>query len=273
MIANNLRFVRRDLAPCDAQTFRTQRYRRLKGKTLKQILLHRFINQYGYDKGEVTATAIIDDILALVELYYRYTDHSFLKAGQMVWHAVPIDEHCMKHKSMAQTRLQPVVLDIVTESDIEDWKAPMHHREIRLKKIERWTQQAYDQGAVLSQLDLAVLLTTSEMTAGQYVREYHNIYNRPLPTRGNIQLIGSGQTHKRQIITLHLKGFLVPTICQKTNHSKEAVERYIHDYEAIRLLATKFDDVDLISRIVRLKPSVVNQYLDFIPLDSTPNES
>lgn len=268
MIAKELRYLRRDLRPCNGQPWRSQRYMRLKGKTLKQMLLHRFLNQYGYDKGEVTAGAIIDDILQLVEQYYRFSDHSFIKQGQMVWHAVPIDEQCKRHKSMAQTRTMPVVLDMITESDIEDWKAPMHHRELRLKKIERWTTQAYDQGALLSQLDLAVLLTTSEMTAGQYVREYHNIYNRPLPTRGNIQLIGSGQTHKKQIITLHLKGYLVPTICQKTNHSKEAVERYIHDYEAIRLLATKFDDVELISRIVRLKATVVKQYLDLIPLDS-----
>jgi len=268
MLANHLPFVRRDLDDCSAPVLADRRYKRLKGKTLKHILLHRFLHQYGYDKGPVTAGAIIDDILLLVEQYYRYSDHSFLKQGQMVWHAVPVDEPCAKHKSMAQTRLQPVVLDIISDADIEDLKSPLHHRELRLKKIERWTEQAYDQGALLSQLDLAVLLTTSEMTAGQYVREYHNLYHRPLPTRGNIQLIGGGQTHKREIVTLHLKGHLVPAICKLTNHSKESVERYIHDYEAIKLLAAKFDDVDLISRIVRLKTSVVQQYLDFVPLDS-----
>jgi len=50
-----------------------------------------------------------------------------------------------------------------------------------------------------------VLLTTTTVTTGQYVREYHTIYNKPLPTRGNIQLLGSGQTHKKQIIAFHLK--------------------------------------------------------------------
>jgi hypothetical protein len=272
MIAKHLRFIRRDLDDCSEPTMRERRYKRLKGKTLRQILLHRFLTQYGYDKGAVTAGAIIDDMLLLIEQYYRYSDQSFLKQGQMVWHAVPIDEPCAKHKSMAQTRLQPVVLDIISQSDIEDWKLPLHHRELRLKKIERWTHQAHDQGALLSQLDLAVLLTTTETTAGQYVREYHNIYSRPLPTRGNVQLIGSGQTHKREIITLHLKGYLVPLICKMTNHSKESVERYIHDYEAIKLLASKFDDIDLISRIVRLKASVVQQYLDLLPLDSVTEE-
>jgi hypothetical protein len=113
-------------------------------------------------------------------------------------------------------------------------------------------------------------LISSTIIIGQYVCEYQNLYNRLLPACGNIQLIGGGrgQIHKRQIIALHLKGFLVPTICQGTNHSKESVERYIRDFESIKLLASKFGDVDVISRIVRLTPSVVKQYLDLVPLDS-----
>ena len=88
---------------------------------------------------------------------------------------------------MAKTKLKPVILDIISDQDIEDMQKPLHHREIRMKKVERWTNQAYDQGALLSQLDLAVLFGVNEYTAGQYVREYYALYNRPLPTRGNIQ--------------------------------------------------------------------------------------
>ena len=72
MIGKNLRFVRRDLQDCSSEAMNERRYRRLKGKTLKQILLHRFLSQYGYDKGAITASAIIDDLLLLVEQYYRY---------------------------------------------------------------------------------------------------------------------------------------------------------------------------------------------------------
>lgn len=268
MIAKNLPFLPRDTRDHSPQAFALQEYKRIRGKSLKHILLDRFINNYGYDKGTVTASAIVDDVLTLIEQFYRYSDNSFLKQGQMVWPAVPINEYPRKGKSIAQTKLRPVVLDIITDSDIEDMKTPLHHRELRLKKIERWTHQAFDQGALLTQLDLAVLLTSTTVTTGQYVREFENMYNRPLPTRGNVQLIGGGQTHKKKIIALHLKGYLVPTICQKTNHSKEAVERYIRDFESVRLLSTKFDDPDVISRIIRLTTPVVKQYLDLIPLDS-----
>jgi hypothetical protein len=268
MIAKNLRFLPRNTSDFSPPAIAFREYKRMKGKSLKHIVVDRFLNHYGYDKGTVTASAIVDDLLALIEQYYRYHDQSFLKPGQMVWHAVPLDEYPKKGKSMAQTKLKPVVLDIITDDDIEDLRLPIHSRGLKIKKVERWTTQAFDQGALLSQLDLAVLLATSTVTAGDYVREYHSLYNRPLPTRGNIQLIGGGQTHKRVIVALHLKGYLVPTICQKTNHSKEAVERYIRDFESVRLLSTKFDDPEVISRIIRLSPSVVKQYLDLLPLDS-----
>ncbi len=268
MIAKNLQFLPRDTRDFSPQSLAQARHKRMKGKTLRHILLDRFLNHYGYDKGAVTAAAIIDDLLAPIEQYYPYTDQSFLKPGQMVWHAVPIEEYPRKGKSMRETKLTPVVLDLITDDNIEDLRIPVHSRTLKIKKVERWTTQAYDQGALLSQLDLAVLLTNNEATTGAYVREYQNLYHRALPTRGNIQLIGSGQTHKRVIIALHLKGYLVPTICHKTNHSKEAVERYIRDFESVKLLSTKFEDIDVISRIIRLSPSVVKQSLDLLPLDS-----
>jgi hypothetical protein len=74
MIGNNLRFVRRDLEDCSSEAINERRYRRLKGKTLKQILLHRFLNQYGYDKGAITASAIIDEIDGVLAKHYAFTD-------------------------------------------------------------------------------------------------------------------------------------------------------------------------------------------------------
>ena len=263
-----LKFINRDTRDHSAPAFAMRQYSRIKNKTLKHILLDRFLNQYGYDKGAVTAQAIVDDLLGIVEQYYRFTDNSFLKQGQMVWPAVPIDEYPRKGKSMAQTKLKPVVLDIICEDDIEALRTPIYYRDMRMKKIERWTHQAYDQGALLSQLDLAMLLGVKEQTAGIYTREYFSTYGKPLPTRGNVQLLGSGQTHKQEIIGLYLEGYLVPTICQKTNHSKEAVERYIRDFEAIRMLHLKFDDLETISLITRLSQRVVNQYVDLIPMET-----
>lgn len=270
MTLNNLKFMNRDTRDHSSQAMALRRYKRMKGKTLKHILLDRFLNQYGYDKGTVTAQAIVEDVLEIIEQYYRFNDNSFLKQGQLVWPAVPVDEYPARGKSIAQTKLIPVVLDFLIDEDLETLKQPtaLRPRELKLQRVERWTTQAFDQGALLTQLDLAVLLGVNEFTAGKYVREYQSLYNRMLPTRGNIQDLGGAQTHKQQIIALHLKGYLVPTICQKTNHSKEAVERYIRDFVSVRLLHREFKEIETISLIIRLSKGVVQQYIDLIPVET-----
>ncbi len=246
---DKLKFLPRDTRDHSAQAIAERRSNRLKGKTLKHILIDRFLTQYGFDKGYVTALAIVTDILRIVEQFYLFHEHSFLREGQLVWLAPPVDEFPEKGKSMAQTKLIPIILDFITDNDIEDMKIPIHHGELRLKKCERWTNQAYDQGALLSNLDLAVLLHVNETTAAEYVREYLSLYGKHLPTRGNVQLIGPGQTHKQAIITDYLNGYSTPKICQRTNHSKDAVERYIRNFEAVRLLSKKFDDLNTISLV------------------------
>ena len=84
-------------------------------------------------------------------------------------------------------------------------------------------------------------------------------------------------THKREIITLYLQGCLTPTIARKTRHSKDAVDRYIKDYESVKLVRTATADIDKISQITHLSKRVINQYLDLIPIDELeniePNES
>ena len=82
MTASNLKFISRDTRNHSASAVTFRQYKRIKGKNLKHILLDRFLNQYGYDKGTVTAQAIVEDLLGIIQQYYRFTDNSFLKQGQ-----------------------------------------------------------------------------------------------------------------------------------------------------------------------------------------------
>ena len=247
-----------------------RKFNRLNGKSLQRVLLHRFLSHYGYDKGEVTAKAIVGDILSLIERYYVYSPNSdgiHLSHGQLVWLAPPIDEFPKRAKTIAQTKMKPVVLTFISQEDIESLKGGFKSRELRLRRLERWTNEAFDQGALLTQLDLAILLNVCDSLIGEYVAEYQSLTGKLLPTRGNVQDMGGAISHKTEIISLYLQGYLTPTIATKTNHSKEAVERYIRDYEVVKLLAEKFDDPQQISLIARLSKKVVSQYLDLIPND------
>jgi len=246
-----------------------KKFKRMNGKSLHTLLLHRFIHHYGYDKGEVTAKAIVDDILRLIERYFvvcKPDDGSLnLKYGQMAWLAVPIDEEARKGKSMAETKTEPVVLTFISDEDIESLKNGFSSRELRIKRMVRWLNEAFDQGALLNQLDLAILLNICDSVVSNYINDYQRTTGRILPTRGNIQDLSGAITHKREIIALYLQGYLTPVIAKKTNHSKEAVDRYIRDYETVKLLTKVSTDPEVIGRMARLSKKVVQQYLDLIP--------
>ena len=136
-----------------------KKVRRINDKSLRQLLIHRFLNDYGYDKGEVTATAIVDDILKTVEEYFVITlpleklatadqlpEERLLRYGQLVWMAVPIDEYPERGKAIVKTRMKPIILTYVASEDVESFRDGFTSRQLRIKRLVRWCHQAYDQG-------------------------------------------------------------------------------------------------------------------------------
>jgi transcriptional regulator with XRE-family HTH domain len=246
-----------------------KKYRRLKDKNLEQLLLNRFLNNYGYEKGEITAKAIINDILKLVDDYFLVStlddDQHHIHFGQLVYMAVPVDEYPKRGKAIAQTRLKPVVLSFVADEDIEHIAHGFDSKSLRKKRLVRWVDEAFDQAALLTQLDLAMLLGVTESVVSQYVNEIQK-EGRLLPTRGNIHDLSGAITHKREIITLFLEGYFTPEIAMKTKHSNEAVDRYIRDYQRVQILwQNHITNLDQISQLTRLSKRVVQQYVDLLP--------
>lgn len=111
----------------------------MSGKSLRNLLLFRFLHHYGYDKGEVTAKPIVDDILSLIERYFvvcKPDDNSlYLQYVQMAWLAVPIDEKTGRGKSISETKTKPVVLTFISDEDIESLKYGVSSRELRIKRM------------------------------------------------------------------------------------------------------------------------------------------
>ncbi len=246
-----------------------KKIRRLKDKNLEQLLLYRFLNHYGYDKGTITAKAIISDIIKLIDNYYLVStlddDQHHVNHGQLVYMAVPVDEFPKRGKSIAQTRLKPVVLSFITDADIEHIAHGFDSKSLRKKRLTRWIDETFDQGALLTQLDISMLLGVCDAVVSGYVNEIQN-EGKLLPTRGNIHDLSGAITHKREIITLYLDGYLTPEIAMKTKHSKEAVDRYIRDYHRVEILWKHgITNTDQISQMIRLSKKVVMQYVDLLP--------
>jgi hypothetical protein len=243
--------------------------RRLKSKSLRQLLLYRFLNHYGYDRGEITAKAIIDDILQLIDDYFLVSslddDLRHLHSGQLVYLGVSVDDFPKRNQSVANTRLKPVILSFITNADIDHIAHGFDTTSLRKKRLIRWVYEAFDQGALLTQLDLSILLGVCDGVISKYVNEIQS-EGILLPTRGNIHDLSGAITHKREIITLYLQGYLTPEIAVKTNHSKESVDRYIKDYHRVETLWKHgITDLDQISQLSRLSKRVAQQYVDLLP--------
>ncbi|MDY0152026.1 MAG: DUF1670 domain-containing protein [Candidatus Cloacimonas sp.] len=167
----------------------------------------------------------------------------FSSSKELVWMAVPVDEYPQRAKSISQTRMKPVVLSFLSDEDVDHIAHGFDSTSLRKKRLSRWVDQAFDQGALLTQLDLSCLLGVCDAVVSKYVNEIQRS-GEILPTRGNIHDLSGAITHKREIITLYLENYLTPEIAIKTNHSKEAVDRYIKDYHRVETL-WKHDITDL----------------------------
>ena len=85
--------------PLTKEQIQLKKFKRLKAKSLEQLLLYRFLNHYGYDKGEVVAKTIIKDILELIDNFFLVSslddDLHHINCGQLVcwsgWRCQPMN--------------------------------------------------------------------------------------------------------------------------------------------------------------------------------------
>ena len=255
--------------PLTKEQIQLKKSRRLKDKNIKNLLLYRFLYHYGYSGGEITAKAIIDDILKVVENYFLVSsiddDLHHVNYGQLVYMAVDVEGYPKRGQSIADTKLRPVVLSMVTDDDHNVYAHGFDFTTLRKNRIKRWCDQAFDQGGLLTQLDLSILLGICDATISKYVQQIQST-GHLLPTRGNIHDLSGAITHKREIITLYLENYTTPEIAMKTNHSREAVDRYIQDYHRVELLWQHgITDLTQISQLARLSKRVAQQYIDLLP--------
>lgn len=228
-------------------------------KSMKTVLCSRFISEYGFLGGKEVIELIVNDLLKIVNEHQLPL--SKVKKGQIVWQAVAKDETSSYGKSMSETRTIPVVLTLVSDEDINMRINGISITQIRKKVTERIMKEADDQKGTLSQPDIALLLAISRASVGKYIREIQNEKGIILPYRGTIHDMGPTVTHKREIVRLKLQKMSTPEIARRTNHSEEAVDRYINDYERVTRISGIFEPID-IAYITNLNESLVIEYLD-----------
>lgn len=235
---------------------------RAKRRSLPELLVHKFLTEYGYDHGPVIARAIVDDILATVEKCYA--EH--IPPKTVLWLAVCRDKKGRERKQITLGDLVPVQLRMVTEDEIELLadkelrKTMQARRTFNRARFARWCFEAYEQGAVLTQLDLSLLSGLSERVIREALQAYESETGTIVPTRGTVHDMGSGVTHKAEVVRRWLRHQSPLKIARDLSHSQDAVDRYIADFQKVRLLAQKLPAADL-PALTGLSKHLVKQYL------------
>lgn len=249
-------------------------------RSLKQQLQSKFLNEYGYERGPVVASAIVADILDQIE--QAYSDQ--LPPGHLNWLAVPLKNGC-KGKSPDIKELVTVRLQMVTEQEVallNDQKLlgqQAAKRAFNQQRFARWCQEAYAQGGLLTLFDLSLLSGLGEAQAGNLLRQYEQEHQITLPTRGTVHDIGPAVSHKAEVIRRFLRAQSPATIARDLNHTQQAVDSYIKDYEVTRKLVQKFPikEVPALSRrsasLVKEHVKLIRQYEPDLVFHSTRGRS
>jgi hypothetical protein len=131
---------------------------------------------------------------------------------------------------------------------------------MRRHRIERLTRQTYDQGALLTYEDLALLLTTSPATVKRDVF-FLRKDGKFIMTRGTKLDMGPGLSHKSVILDLYFKGYSFTDIELKTNHSETSVKRYLSDFLQVATLYRQDFSHQQIRLIAQKSDRLVKEYI------------
>ena len=206
--------------------YQSEQARRLKIKTQEQRLVKLAVDGAGLSYWEAETLAEV-----VKEVFFTEPADTPLRSGQMYYECAEASEGA--GKPLNECRLARVVL---TLHDPEDIKLDAGAR--RRQCILRLTEEAREQGGLLSQEDLAALLFCDVRTVRRDIREFRTKEIR-VATRGQQKDIGPGVTHRAVAIRHWIDGMEPVEVARRINHSLTAVERYLHTFARVAFLTQK----------------------------------
>lgn len=191
-------------------------------------------------------------------LYFQEHANVSLSSGEIAYEAVSSDEPAGKHIRL--TRKVTVRLKLLDFNTDLQALANYGLAGLRRHRLTRLTRQAYDQDALLSYEDLAMLLTTSPSTIKRdaYFLRHQGLF---ILTRGMKHDMGPGLSHKTLILDLYFKGYTFSEIERQSNHSEVSVKRYLADFIQVASLHRQDFSPGQIRRIAQKSERLVREYL------------
>jgi hypothetical protein len=243
-------------------------------RTFQQAIIHLLENEYKLVGSHKVIHMIADDITDLHAEYYR--DAVLVGPGHIVWRGT-LDEG-RKPPAGRRAEDEPTVtavLPLITAGDIAELaqgcpkgtNACTWSRERTIRRVVRLVKAGLDNPGgrlLLSLADLSLLVNRSINTVRRCVLDHFERTGELLPIKGYVLDQGSKPTHKGIILRLYEKGVAPPDIAHITGHSLEAVDRYIKDYERVKVLLGKGLTASEVSHAIGRGLRTVLQYYEIV---------
>lgn len=235
-------------------------YAPLLQKTLQNAVSHVIGEQFPRIGGPRIRELCAQMILDVIDAHVRPTEH--LRHGQALWLGIATNHPPRRHQRTADTKLVPVALDLSLPEDIQARldRKPSRER-LRIKAV-RLCEQAHQQGALLSNIDLSELLGSHDSMISGVLVEHEKQTGRLVPRRATLHDVGTGLTHKRIICwKRYAEGKPADVVARETYHSLEAVDRYLGQFDRVRHCRGEGMSPEKTAFTLNCSVALVNEYL------------
>jgi hypothetical protein len=223
---------------------------RLQLKNPAEAIIERV--QHDFNLAPLVARTLFDQMRSYFESYYQLKNDT----GQLSYLAVSVDSPA--GRKLAECQQVAIKLSLHTPDDLVALKRGV--AALRQARIMRLTEEAYEQGALLTHEDLACLLSSSLATIKRDVGHLRT-QGLNVPTRGQVKDIGKGVSHKTQIVQDYLAGYTFSEIEWRRRHSAGAIGRYCQDFVRVVRLRQKNLPLADIRRTTGLSERLITEYL------------
>jgi hypothetical protein len=248
---------------------RVNPYGSIEKRTFGSALMHLLETEYGLLGGRRILQLIVEDVEALMEEFYPSTEQA--SSGTLIWTCTADEgKKAEPGKRTEEYKATTIQLPFVTTADLRERTDKKTAREKRVsaardrdkKRLARMAQTAAEQGGLLTLAELSVILNKSYQVTSRYVREWEQETGEMLPLKGYRMDQGSRPTHKKEIVRLYEQGLEPPDIARETKHNLKSVERYLKDYERVKMLLKRDMGADEISSTIGRGRTVVLEYIE-----------
>lgn len=240
---------------------RVNPYASIAKRSFASALIRLLAEEYRFLGGPRVMQMLVEDVENLIREFYPANEQS--GSGSLIWTCTADEgKKAEAGKPTEEYKTVTIHLPLVTKDELDSRThtgSDPYQRE--KNQVARLIRSAAEQGGLLTLAELSVILGHSYAKVSRIVQEWQAETGEMLPLKGYRMDQGAKPTHKAEIVRLFEQGKEPPDIAYESGHSLKSVERYLKDYERVKMLLKSGNDTSTISALINRGKSVVLEYI------------